>query len=228
MIGRLNKAIGERTGYRLAKIDPTPSGVLPKRLVAKELRKFLHFSDLFDRVKSVEGDVVECGVGGGGSLFMLSILAESERPKSKIHAFDSFEGLPAPTSQDLSTGRKISAGKIAVGLEVVTKYLENSGIEPRFIGDRIVFERGFFKDSLPRYHGGPVAFLHLDVDLYDSYKETLAYFYPRLAPGAVVAFDEYQDVQKWPGARRAIDEFLQGREQPQVSRFLPRFFILKK
>ena len=48
--------------------------------------------------------------------------------------------------------------------------------------------------------------LHLDCDLYESYKISLTNLYDKVVAGGIIMFDEYDD-QRWPGARRAIDEF---------------------
>lgn len=49
--------------------------------------------------------------------------------------------------------------------------------------------------------------MHLDCDLYGSYKECLEFFYPRMNLGAIVLFDEYND-PPWPCCNQAVDEFL--------------------
>ena len=54
--------------------------------------------------------------------------------------------------------------------------------------------------------------MHLDVDLYNSYKNCLDFFYPLLVNGGIITFDEY-DNTKWTGAKVAIDEFLKKRQQ---------------
>jgi hypothetical protein len=62
-----------------------------------------------------------------------------------------------------------------------------------------------FDATLPKYEGR-IALLHLDCDLYESYKTALTHLYEKVAPGGVVMFDEYDD-SRWPGAKIAIDEF---------------------
>jgi hypothetical protein len=51
--------------------------------------------------------------------------------------------------------------------------------------------------------------LHLDVNIYQSYKDCLEYFEPKVAIGGVVAFDEYEK-STWVGATRAIEEYYGG------------------
>jgi len=54
--------------------------------------------------------------------------------------------------------------------------------------------------------------VHLDCDLYESYRTCLEFFYPRLSMGAVVLFDEYND-PTWPGCNKAVDEFLADKKE---------------
>ena len=76
--------------------------------------------------------------------------------------------------------------------------------------------KGFFEDTLNQeildkinsYEG--IAFLHLDVDLYESYMCTLTRLWDFVNPGGVVLFDEYHPSSrvKYPGAFKAINKFL--------------------
>ena len=52
-----------------------------------------------------------------------------------------------------------------------------------------------------------VRLVHLDADLYESTKDCLAYFAPRIPPGGVIVLDDY-DAPNCPGVRLAAEEFL--------------------
>lgn len=79
----------------------------------------------------------------------------------------------------------------------------------------------------PAYDGGAIALLHLDVDLYESYKTALDWLWPFVSPGGIVTFDEYRS-EAFPGATRAIDEFLHRWQLKAVqSRFLDRWYVVK-
>lgn len=71
----------------------------------------------------------------------------------------------------------------------------------------IVLRKGLFSDTLPGFQGGPIALLHIDADLYESYKTCLEVFWDRMAVSGVVVFDEYHRPNRWPGAKAAVDEF---------------------
>ena len=84
--------------------------------------------------------------------------------------------------------------------------LKNSGVSSNFLNNNVKLVEGFFDDSLRTFKPKKIFFLHLDVDLYSSYKTCLEYLWDQVIDGGVVVFDEYQD-PKWPDAKVAIDEF---------------------
>jgi hypothetical protein len=65
--------------------------------------------------------------------------------------------------------------------------------------------KDFFDKTLSSYEGR-IALLHLDGDLYESYKVSLEALYDKVVSGGIIMFDEYAD-PRWLGARKAIDEF---------------------
>ena len=92
--------------------------------------------------------------------------------------------------------------------------LSKAGYSGEWFRAYVTLIKGFFAESLNLYAGGQIALLHLDVDLYDSYRDCLTQLYDQVAPGGVIAFDEYMGTFEYinaPGARRAIDEFLSTR-----------------
>ena len=73
-----------------------------------------------------------------------------------------------------------------------------------------IFE-GFFEESLNNFEeDNKISFLHLDVDLYSSYKTCLEKLWDHMIIGGIVVFDEYHD-KRWPDAKDAIDEFFKPR-----------------
>ena len=146
---------------------------------------------------------VECGVGRGWSLGVILIGTDVD-----VVGFDSFQGFPPSSSKDRDNF--VPSAKYAqLSPSYVRENLRGAGIEEEKI-ERLTLIEGFFSESLAKVSTG-VGFVHLDVDLYSSYRECLEGLFPRLIPGAVVTFDEYdlgRDTEKWPGAKVAIDEFV--------------------
>ena len=90
--------------------------------------------------------------------------------------------------------------------------------------------QGYFEDTLRDAKLPPVALLHLDVDLYKSYKTCLEYLFPLVVKGGVVLFDEYRneaDLRKWPGASRAIDEYVGAGYPIRQDPASQKYFLIK-
>ena len=82
----------------------------------------------------------------------------------------------------------------------------------------MILVKGYFENSLPDFallHEPPrlqFSFVHLDVNLYESYKQCIKFFYPRVVASGIVLLDEYND-PPWPGCNKAVDELLAGRPE---------------
>ncbi|MDO9441388.1 MAG: class I SAM-dependent methyltransferase [Beijerinckiaceae bacterium] len=121
------------------------------------------------------GLFLEFGVAGGESIRQIAAFHAGP-----VYGFDSFEGLPEDWFAYLRKG--FFAQEL-----------------PR-TPDNVTLVKGWFSDTLDGFlaqHDEPVAFLHIDSDLYSSADFVLRRLEPRLAPGAVVLFDEYWNYPGW-------------------------------
>ena len=163
--------------------------------------------DLVDTVTEVEGDVAECGVFRGATLIPIARYVLETGCGRRVFGFDSFQGFGEEVAVDLALGGKEDAFKRPRGF-AETSYDLVWGKALKFGVDRCLeVIPGFFRESLVRVADRRFAFVHLDCDIYASYKECLQFFYPRVAPGGVILLDEYDD-PPWPGCNKAVDEFL--------------------
>jgi len=181
------------------------------------MRHFLYQRRLLETVATLQGDIVECGVGYGRSLLYWALLTREEGQGRWLWGFDSFEGFPEPSrwDQGLKASKK---GRWRVDMTEAARLLSNSRFDvtmcrsdqmPPAGGEgAVLLVQGFFHESLPRFPERHIALLYIDADLYDSYKDALTWLYPRVVRGGIIAFDEYEQELKWPGAKRAIDEYL--------------------
>lgn len=154
------------------------------------------------------GDFAECGVYRGGTAYLLARVL-SASPKS-LHLFDTFSGMPDAAAADPS-------GHV-VGDFGDTSLDSVKALLAPFAG--VVCHRGVipetFRDIAP---DARFALVHLDVDLYQSVRDGLEFFYPRLVPGGIVVVDDYGFEMYREAARRAVDEFFAAkREKPLVLR----------
>ena len=139
------------------------------------------------REASLPGLYLEFGVGRGKSIRWIG--AHAGRT---VYGFDSFEGIP-----EYWNGNPIGA--------FAQKKLPK-------VPDNVKFEIGMFDKTIPGFleeHDDPVAFLHVDCDLYSSTVTILDAFGARLQPGAVVLFDEYYNFPRWQQHEfKAFQEFV--------------------
>jgi O-methyltransferase len=173
--------------------------------ISRDVAKALFLQEMSLR-SPTDGVIVECGVATGKSLGILGLVSDK-----KIYGFDSFEGFPKGTDKDSASFNPDKKWLYKLmEIDVARNNIIRMGVKPADIDSRILFVKGFFPDSFKGFKE-EVALLHLDVDLYQSYKDCLSHFFPLLTTGGVILFDEYdggKDLQKWPGAKIAIDEFL--------------------
>ena len=130
---------------------------------------------------------LEFGVGRGKSMRWIAPNVEGN-----VHGFDSFEGI-----QEHWNGNPIGS----FAQKQMPKVPEN-----------VEFHVGYFDATLPGFlekHPEPVAFLHVDCDLYSSTVTIFEALSDRLQPGAIVLFDEYYNFHRWQQHEfRAFQEFV--------------------
>ena len=113
-----------------------------------------------------------------------------------IHGFDSFEGLPEAWG----------------GFNLGRKAFDVKGKLPR-VPENVRLHPGSFDTSLPAWlkdNPGPVAFVHIDCDLYSSTHTILSLLADRIVPGTVILFDEYFNFPNWERHEyKAFQEFVE-------------------
>ena len=128
---------------------------------------------------TVKGHYLEFGVFTGGTIrFMAKRVGGAI-----IHGFDSFEGLPEDWG-----GFQLGKAAFDVGGKLPS------------VPDNVKLYRGWFNQSLPPWcaaNSGPVAFMHIDCDLYSSTKTIFDLLGDRLQPGTIILFDEYFNYANW-------------------------------
>jgi O-methyltransferase len=160
--------------------------------------------------EGVPGAFVECGVARGGCAALLGTVAQSATTPRTCWFFDSYQGLPDPTSLDYENGRTgrhvrpLPKGSCLGTYDSVAKLLfKTFGLNPT----RNHMIKGWFQDSLPIYADkiGPIAVLRIDGDWYESTRVCLETLFPNVTDGGFVIIDDYFSCF---GAKRATDEYL--------------------
>lgn len=136
--------------------------------------KLLEFAA--SRVKA-DGLWLEFGVFRGRDIRVLSQYA-----KGKIYGFDSFEGLPEDWTFFQRKGRFSLEGQLPD------------------VPENVELIKGWFDITLPDFlaaNDNPIAFLHIDSDLYSSAKYVLTQVCDRLQAGTIILFDDFLNYPDW-------------------------------
>jgi O-methyltransferase len=166
-------------------ITTLPTGISPDRLAMLIAYSWM--------MSEKPGAFAEFGVCQGGSLDLLSRL----HPDRLIYGIDSFEGLPQGGPMDTY---HTTPGEFALS----EKELNN--IIDYFWEKNVLLFKGFSPEVFNSIPKEDYSFVHVDVDLYQSVKDALDYFYPCLINTGIMIFDDY-GFPTTPGAKQAIDEF---------------------
>lgn len=132
---------------------------------------------------------LEFGVFQGASLRAWSQLLKN--PQSRLHGFDSFEGLPEKWN--------------ALNEE---RMFDTKGVLPQIDDPRVTLHVGWFTQTLPQFTLPPheQLIVHIDCDLYSSTKDVLQTLACAMRPGTILLFDEFYDYMH---ELRAFNEFLE-------------------
>lgn len=196
----------------------------------KDISRRIFQYERYVETKDLGGSIVECGVGSGQGLAFILNLQNLFQDKRTVYAIDSFEGFPPGSVEDSRTFQlNGKTNYTKYDLNYVQKKLKSLGFTESDIS-RIKFIKGFIPDSLRACVDVRVALINCDVDLYTSTKDSLNFFSPRLLKGGIVMLDEYdypRDEIKWPGAKKAIDEFCELNNVQLERGFSDRAFLRK-
>lgn len=165
--------------WRLLGVERARLGRLPSRFAVL---------DAAGKTAHLEGLWMEFGVFRGDSIREIARCTERT-----VYGFDSFEGLPSGWSPEYPRGRFSLDGEV-----------------PK-VPPNVALVSGWFDRTLPAFLAAhpvePVAFAHIDCDLYSSTRTVFEQLGERIRPGTVLVFDEYCTLQP-DDESRAFREFL--------------------
>jgi len=165
--------------------------------------------NLLRRTAGVPGDLVECGVYRGHSLIPMGLYARELNLEKRLYGLDTFSGFGDEVQTDIELGGKASGIKKVGGFGKTSRGLVACRIRAFGLASKVTLLPGKFEASFPKLAYKRFSLVHLDCDLYESYRNCLHFFYPRLERGGVILLDEYLD-PVWPGCHKAVEEFIKG------------------
>jgi hypothetical protein len=213
------------TGYSTAD-PPMPGSPLPVRgfepsyrdegldwpataLTMVGRQRLRNFRTLIERAirEGIPGDILEAGVWrGGASILARAVLAAHGTDNRRVIVADSFEGLPPPSNEfPADAGAEFHMlPELAVSLDEVQANFARFGL----LDERVVFLKGWFRDTMPLVDAQALAVLRLDGDMYESTICPLVHLYDRVSPGGWVIVDDYQLM---PQCEQAVRDFFADR-----------------
>jgi O-methyltransferase len=154
----------------------------------------------------VPGDIIEAGVWrGGATIFMRAVLKAHGVTDRRVWVADSFQGLPKPNEQSYpadSGDQHHLFEPLMVSLDDVKRNFQRYDL----LDDRVVFLKGWFRETLPSAPIDRLSVVRLDGDMYESTIVALEALYPKLSPGGFVIVDDYGAL---PGCRQAVGDYHQ-------------------
>jgi len=201
------------------------------------LAKILYLNELYQRIESLPGIIVEFGVWWGANLALFESFRSVYEPYNwtrKVVGFDTFEGYPSPTEKD-GTSKYAALGGYAVseGYEEYLARLLSAQEADNVMAHITKYElvKGDVVQTIDEYlQKNPqtiVALAYFDLALYEPTRHCLEAIRPYLVRGSVLAMDELNSAD-FPGETVALREVF-GLASYRVikSRFLPdRSYII--
>lgn len=172
-------------------------------------------------VADLRGSSAECGVSRGiGSSLICKVLGDTYRDDELHIGFDSFEGVAEPTEADrMANGRHFwFRGKLNRCRETAYQLLRDF--------DRCQLVKGWIPETFGPFAERTFRFVHIDVDLHDATRDSLAFFYPRMTRGGIFLFDDHGFVN-CPGARKAALDFFSDKPERLIELATGQAFVIR-
>jgi hypothetical protein len=192
---------------------------------------------LYNEVKDIPGDIVECGVFKGTGLYTFLKLKGLYNPNSskKVVGFDFFDTDQLISSINNKTDKE--------AMDVLFKernfthetsfkdYLSTKLIQDGFLNTDFELVDGDLSTTSKEYSennpGFKISLMYMDVDLEEPTYNTLVNLWDNVTKGGIVVFDEY-GYNKWSESK-GVDRFIEERniEIKSLNYMCPTAYIKK-
>jgi len=202
-----------------------------KYVPRQPLSRFMARYELFKMIKNVKGSIIECGVHYGGGLMAwakLSSILEPYAVRRKIIGFDTFDGFPDISDEDLKSvnHNNLDKGKFKSHANIYNELLDciDEYDADRFLNNvsKVELVKGDATETIPKYIESNshlvISLLFLDFDIYKPTKVALENFVNRMPKGSVIAFDEINN-EFWHGETIAALEYFETLNKLELRKF---------
>ena len=165
----------------------------------KVFHKLLYRYHLFQMVKDLPGDIVECGVFKGSGVFTWAKLIELFCPFEikKIVGFDFFD---QTFVSDLAEQDRESMEQVFTRCNTTQEQISDVTIKSKLLeigipAHKFELIKGDISHTSMEYikanPGFRISLLYMDLDIEKPTLDTLEHFWDAIVPGGVIVFDEY-------------------------------------
>ena len=221
-LGVLGFKIQKKLNYTILKKSFLERYELCKHLSSKKIEFFLSLDNILEFIinNKIDGDIIECGVFKGANCkFICTFLKENSFENKNIYLYDTFEGMPVASSEDININTKknynsyISNISKTSSLSNFYRYENLDNVEKNILStnydhNKIFFIKGLVEETIPKKIPEKISLLILDTDYYKSTKHELHHLYPLVVSGGVLIIDDYGT---WAGVKKAVDEYFKNK-----------------
>jgi hypothetical protein len=203
----------------------------------KIFNKLIARTLIYNKVKNIPGDIVECGVFKGTGLYSFLKLKRVFNPNThkKVIGFDYFDndGLVSTLTNDLdktymnSLFKERNFNHDENYRDILYNKILNDGFLPNefdLIKGDVSVTTHMFSNENP---GFKISLLYMDLDLEKPTYDTLSNFWGNMTKGGIIVFDEY-GYHKWSESK-GVDRFIQEKnlELKSINFLCPTAYIQK-
>jgi hypothetical protein len=180
--------------------------------------KLLARTILFDKVKNVPGDIVECGVFKGTGIFTFLKLKRYFCPNTykKVIGFDFFNSKELTESlslQDKKSMTLLFEGRKFFHDNSYKEILENKILDAGFFDHEFELIEGNVSQTVVKFieerPGVKISLLYMDLDLENPTYDVLNSLWDNVSSGGIIVFDEYA-YHNWSESI-GVDRFFQNK-----------------
>lgn len=178
------------------------------RLLGTQVSEAMYLLAFLHKSLKVGGDVCEFGVAQGATSALLA--NEIRTTRKNIWLFDSFEGLPKPTENDLLINDIFNLGSMEEyegAMSYPVDMVRSSLKDISFPHQRIKIISGFIEEVI-NYDDLPdkICFAYVDFDFYQPTLIALNFLNKKLSVNGFIIVDDYGFFSS--GVKTAVDEFM--------------------
>jgi O-methyltransferase len=179
------------------------------RVILSNLKKVLD--------EQIEGDIVELGCNVGTTSIFIRQMLDLYGSKKVLHVYDSFEGLPEKSTEDLNPKKHhFKKGSCKTSKDVLIDNFNSVKLKLPEI------HRGWFGNIPDKEYPSKIAFAFFDGDFYSSILDSFKKVYPKTAKGGRILVHDYK-YDALPGVERACAKFL--KDKPEKGSMKNKDFI---